>query len=73
MSYEDMNQSLAPHALLLAALYLSEIWYEYWRSEGSVYGKARAMVLFDRTLAGRLGDVPVLTEEQRQKAKEAKP
>jgi hypothetical protein len=36
---------------LFEALYLSEVWYGYWRSKGSVYAKARAMVLFDRVMA----------------------
>lgn len=35
-----------------AALYVSEGWYDRWRRTGSVYAKARAMVLFDRILLG---------------------
>lgn len=37
---------------LFAALYASEVWHSYWRSHGSVYAKARAMVLYDRIITG---------------------
>lgn len=52
---EEMNKEIAPNALLFAALYLSEGWYEAWRSKGSLHGKARAMVLFDRAMSGKIG------------------
>jgi len=40
-------------ALLFAALYLSEGWYEHWARSQRPYSKARAMVLYDRVLTGR--------------------
>jgi hypothetical protein len=35
-----------------AALYVSEIWHGRWRSDGCLFSKARAVVLFDRIIAG---------------------
>jgi hypothetical protein len=37
---------------LFAALYVSEMWHSHWRSNGSLYAKARCMTLFDRVLSG---------------------
>jgi hypothetical protein len=37
-------------ALLFAALYISEGWYDNWRRTKKVYSKARAIVLFDRVI-----------------------
>lgn len=37
---------------LFAALYVSEIWHSHWRSNGSLYAKARCMVMFDRIITG---------------------
>lgn len=62
MRPEDMNKDLSPNALLFAALYLSEGWYERFRSRRSVAAKARAMVLFDRAMSGKIG----LAKESKQ-------
>lgn len=37
---------------LFAALYVSEAWHSHWRSSGSLSSKAKAVVLFDRLMAG---------------------
>lgn len=37
-------------ALLFAALYISEGWYDNWLRTKKVYSKARAIVLFDRVI-----------------------
>lgn len=40
---------------LFAALYVSEVWYALWTSPyARLYHKARAMVVYDRVLTGRL-------------------
>ena len=38
--------------IFFAALYVSEIWHSSFRSTGSVYAKARSIVLFDRIMSG---------------------
>lgn len=38
---------------LFAALYVSEGWYDGWKTNGErLYWKARAIVVFDRVLCG---------------------
>lgn len=37
-------------ALLFAALYISEGWYDRWLRTKNLHSKARAMVLYDRVL-----------------------
>ena len=37
-------------ALLFAALYISEAWYDNWLRTKRIHSKARAMVLYDRVL-----------------------
>lgn len=37
---------------LFAALYASEQWHSFWRSHGSLYAKARAIILYDRIITG---------------------
>lgn len=39
--------------LFFAGLYLSEGWYSKWENDGSLYAKARAIVLFDRVITER--------------------
>ena len=41
--------------LHFAGLYLSEIWYSYYKQSGSIHAKARAMVLYDRVINDREG------------------
>lgn len=36
------------------ALWLSEIWYEHWGRTGDLSAKARALVIFDRVMDGRI-------------------
>lgn len=53
-----MDEVLAPLALLFASLYVSEIWYSYWADQpakGKCHAKAKAMVIFDRMMDGRIG------------------
>ena len=46
--------SQAFYARFFAALYLGESWYDFYRRKGSVHARARAVVLFDRVMAGEL-------------------
>lgn len=47
-------------AALFAGLYVSESWYEHWATnrglglKSPLYCKARAIVLFDRVITGRI-------------------
>ena len=38
--------------LFFAAMWISEGWYESWRSTRSLHSKARGIVMFDRVLNG---------------------
>lgn len=69
MSAHDMNKDLAPHALFFAALYLSEVWYSVWESgkgNKKCHAKARAMVLFDRAINGKVGICGASAKESKQ-------
>lgn len=44
-----MNQ-----ALLFAALWVSEIWFDAWRVHGRIHSRARGIVVFDRVLNGEM-------------------
>ena len=46
--------SQAYYARLFAALYLSADWYGYFERSGRAHARARAVVLFDRVMTGRL-------------------
>lgn len=37
-------------AWVFAALYVSEGWYDSWKMRGKIHHKARAIVIYDRTL-----------------------
>ena len=45
--------SQAYFARFFAALYLSEGWYDYFARSGRAHARARAVVLFDRVMAGK--------------------
>ena len=49
---------------LFAALYIGEVWYNAWETKRcGIHARARAVVLFDRVLNGRLqGTAPVKGE-----------
>lgn len=34
------------------ALYASEPWHSHWRSNGSIYAKTKAIIMFDRIMTG---------------------
>lgn len=46
--------SQAYFARFFAALYLSEGWYDYYARSKRIHARARAVVLFDRVMTGRL-------------------
>ena len=46
--------SQAYYARFFAGMYLSEGWYDYYRRKQVVHARARAVVLFDRVMAGEL-------------------
>ena len=37
-----------------AALYITEIWHAYYRESGSLFGRAKAVVMFDRIITGQM-------------------
>ena len=47
-----MNQAYC--ARFFAAMWLSEGWYDYYARSKRIHARARAVVLFDRVMTGRL-------------------
>ena len=46
------------YAWFFAAMYLSEGWYDMYARTGSIHARTRALVLFDRVMAGEIGVKP---------------